>query len=214
VCEKSYYKSFIKNNIYYKNEPLFYFNNKNFDVNSDNKNIFDNKQINRKKNYNNKLNDLNWSIVNSSIKNKFYLNSNPKNFMKYIYTKLIKKIYVNNKNEYNMTFFTDIGFIIKLLKLFRKKLNNNIVLNITHNGVIKFIFKYNIKSFDNNFDKFDIIHPTNSFHPLYNTINNDYYYKFNNFPLNYKKIDKKLLTYDLIKRCENYKKIYKKLSKI
>jgi hypothetical protein len=218
-------KSSIETSLLYSknNNKSNFFNNKNFDINiNENKKLFDNKKNNqnkklfdnKKKNYNNKLNDINWSILNNAIKNKLNINNNPKKFIKSIYTKLIKKIYVNYKKEYNMTFFTNIQFIIELLKLFKKKLDNNDILNITNNGIIQLTFKYNIKSFNNILNDYKIIHPTNLFHPLYYTINDDYYYKFNNdeYPLNYKKINKKLLTKDLIKRCENYKKISKKIS--
>ena len=193
------------------------FSNNNFNLNK-NKKFWDdvlNKSKRRKNPYNDKLSDLKWSVINSALKNKMNINYNPKKFMSVVYHKLIKKIYLKNKDEYNLTFFTNIRFIVDLLKMFKKKLDEDTLINLKHNGVIHLQFNYNMLLKTNKLKNYNIIFPTKSNYGEYNVKNGEFYFEYERreYPLNYKKIEQKNILEHLLLRCDNYKNIAKKIKK-
>lgn len=201
-----------------KDDKKNVFNNNNFNVESNKKywNNVVNKSKQRKSPYNLKLNHLNWGILNSAIKNRLNINYNPKLFMKELFPKLLKKVLIKGKSEYNFTFFVNIKFILELLRLHKKKLDSECVIDIRHNSVIHLKFNYNLDLMKNRFEEYEILFPTKQNHDGYNLMDNNYYYKFNKhyYPINYKKIEKKHLIKESIIRCENHKKIIKKIKNI
>lgn len=185
------------------NEDLF--SNKDFNINENKQfwNDVKNKAKSRKKPYNDKLSDINWTILNSALKNKISLNYDPKMFMKLIYPKIIKKVYSPNKDNYKLVFFANINFISDILRLNKKKISKEQLLTLKHNGVLNIQFKYNVRSNKNSYEYNKTVFPTRDNHDGYELKDDEYYYEYNNdyYPLNYKKISKDLLMNDLLLRC-------------
>lgn len=206
-------KKHFNKNISSKNS----FSNDDFDLNKDKKfwNDVLNASKKRKNPYNDKLSDLKWSVINSAIKNKMNINYNPKKFMNLIYHRLLKKIYLKNKDEYNLTFFTNIQFIVDLLKIYKKKLDKETIINLRHNGVIHIEFKYNMLLKSNKFVNYDVIFPTKTNYNDYSIKDGEFYFEFNRkeYPLNIKKFNQNDILEHLLLRCDNFKNIVKKIKK-
>ena len=135
--------------------------------------------------------------------------------MNIIYHRLLKKIYLKNKDEYNLTFFTNIQFIVYLLKIYKKKLDKETIINLRHNGVIHIEFKYNMLLKSNKFVNYYVIFPTKTNYNDYSIKDGEFYFEFNRkeYPLNIKKFNQNDILEHLLLRCDNFKNIVKKIKK-
>lgn len=170
----------------------------------------------RKLSYNDKLSDLNWSLLNSALKKKMDLSMNIKQF-----EKILKKIIHNllkkdsSLKVLNLTFITTPDFILSFLKHIRQNINElNTITKILPTSLFKVNAVYN--KFNNNieFENSNYMYPTPSNYNglIFKHIDENFYFKFEGeeFPLQINDIKKDDLIIKIAERCPNFK-YYKKI---
>ena len=171
--------------------------------------------LKRKQDYNDKLPDITWDIMDMSLKRIKNISFNIKKFNKLL-SKIIANIMKKGiEDEVNLTIVTNIEFIQDYMKMYAKSgLKAKKYNNLKHCGVVRLTYEYNPFKKTMLFDECDIVYPTSNNHFGLIFQDSEYYYIFKGqrIPLQMKNITKDLLVKDIIQRCPNLKK-YEKLKK-
>ena len=171
--------------------------------------------LKRKQDYNDKLPDITWDIMDMSLKRIKNISFNVQKFNKLL-SKIIANIMKKGvEDEVNLTIVTNIEFVQSYMKMYAKSgLKAKIYNNLRHCGVVCLTYEYNPFKKTMLFDESDVVYPTPQNFSGLMVEDSEYYYKFKGqkIPLQMKNITKDLLVKDIIQRCPNLKK-YEKLIK-